>query len=145
MMTNARITECIAYGAFLAPSVQAIGTQATAGAVLDYGRKRVYTLMTGTPGAGGTATLKVQASVDGSTNWTDIPGGATAALAAPGIAQVELQADRVKGLGLGEFVRAVVTVAAATVPTALLVEAGDMRYFPASDFNATGVAPAVLI
>ncbi len=146
MMTNARICECLATTAFLPPSNQAVGAIQTTGHVLDRFRKRLYTLTTGAVAAGSTVTLKVQASADNGTTWSDIPNSAsTITTGTGGIARVEIQADKVAALNLGSLTRGVVTVAGAATLTSLLVQAGDARYMPASDYDLAGINPPVYV
>lgn len=79
------------------------------GAAVDVGDYQGLALIHLNAGAGnaGTTTTKLQHSDDGSTNWTDVDGGAFAAVGVTASAQtLRLNADRLK-----KFVRVVDTLA----------------------------------
>lgn len=145
-MTNARITEFLAPTAIIAPSSQSAGTATTTGHRLSLFRKRLYTLIVGAVGGGGSVTMKLQASPDGATGWVDVPGTTTTAITtANGIAQIEVAADRFAALNLGEFARASVTVAGAACFTCVLAQAGNPRFVPASDNAMTGTLDPIFV
>ncbi|WP_435005165.1 hypothetical protein P12x_003059 [Tundrisphaera lichenicola] len=144
-MTNRLYSETLATLAGLPPANQAAGARSVADIPFGNQRKILFTVQVGTPGAGGTVDFKVQASPTAGGTYVDIPGAAIVQKIAAGNAQVEVRADRLNALGLGNFLKAVLTVAVATTPTAVLVQRGDSRFQPASDDNDAGMATPIVI
>lgn len=150
-MTNKLISEVLGTVALIAPSSQAVGAVATPTLTMGPYRKLLLAVLAGALGGAGTVDFKVQASPDGA-NWTDIPNTAIATINAaavtagfPGVAQIEVRADRFNALAMGQYIRGVVTVGGNAVPTAVLALGGDVRYMLGSDLNLAGMPVAVLI
>lgn len=98
-------------------------------------------LSTGAVASGGTLTVKMQESSDGSTNWTDI-----AAARLNGTIAVMDAADSIQVIGLTDiggitkkYVRVHATVGVANVTCAAYVVRGNAQHAPASDSNVGAI------
>ena len=98
-------------------------------------------LSTGAVASGGTLTVKMQESSDGSTNWTDIP-----ATRLNGTIAVMSVADDIQVIGLTDiggitkkYVRVHATVGVANVTCAAYVVRGNAAHVPASDSNVGAI------
>lgn len=98
-------------------------------------------LSTGAVASGGTLTVKMQESADGTNNWTDI-----AAARLNGTIAVMDAADSIQVIGLTDiggitkkYVRVHATVGVANVTCAAYIVRGNAQHAPASDSNVGAI------
>ena len=150
-MSNAehRISEDLAVLGYRGPVSTSAG--AVNGTAIDmrFFRRLNFKVMTGLVAANGTLDFKLQCSVDGSTNWEDIPGKAITQFDEDSdemIAQIDLQAEENRLVADDEarrYVRFVLTIATAASVCAILVVGDVARYNPAMNYNLAAVVETV--
>jgi hypothetical protein len=141
-MSEQRLGEMLAQLLLIPPQSVAAVTTTSAAIDMRYFRRALVELLCGAISADATIDMKIQGSVDGSTNWADIVGKAITQVPNTGdnkTQRIDIQAEDLKATGDSEprrYARVVIT----TVGTASLIAAtvlGDCsRYGPASDYNS---------
>jgi hypothetical protein len=104
------------------------------------------TIQVGTPGSSGTVNAQFLWSATSGGSYAAVTGAQMTAMTATGIQQIEIRGDRVNAAAQGPFFKLQVITAVAPTPFSAIVQGGNARFQPASQFNDANVLlPAIVV
>lgn len=147
MIAEGLLSEEIALVATVDPQVATPEAYPTDAIDMRYWRRLLFTLLLESVAATATVDFKLQASADGSTNWTDLADKEITQIltaGADGQAHINLQAEEVKiDDEPARYVRGLVTVGTANASICVAVYGARGRYGTASHYDLSSVAEIV--
>lgn len=145
MPYNERLTEALAFVAKLVPASRSAGAVNVPSVQLTQGKKALFIVNGGSKGASGTLDFKLQSSATSGGTYADIAGAAIAQIVADDkFALLEIRGETLVGLGVGPWVRGVLTTGVNAVLSSVEVILAPTDYSPASLLNS-GVDQTVVV
>ena len=145
MNYNENMTEALAVLGQLASAVQTVAAHAIGPFNMANFRKVLFIVDLGALGTSATVDFKVQAEPTNGGTATDITGAAITQITAgaTSLLLVEVRAETVEALGLGPWIKGVLTVGVAASAASVVALGAIARYKPESDYNV--VAPTQVV
>ncbi len=137
-MYNQNITEGLSQLGSIPPASQSVAAHSTAAIGLKNSRRLLFAIHVGAISGGATVDFKVQACATSGGSYADVAGAAITQITsgAETIVFLEVKAESLQSLGVGPYVKGVLTVGTAVCVAGVICYGGSNRYDPASDFNA---------
>jgi hypothetical protein len=144
-MYTEQLSQALAVVGRIPAAAVAVGNVLTGAIDLSKGRRWLFVVDAGTPGASGTIDFVVKAATTSGGSYTNISGTSIVQLTATGVGLVEVTAEAIQGLNLGyAFIKGSLTVGTATSPVSVVAYSVAPRNDPNSANNISGVAAPVV-